>query len=416
MKIFRLLFGLFLLFSFSCVKDLEPDAQTPDNGEPTTSHVVPVQRALDELNQMLGATRGETRSTSALRADQVQVVARPSQATRSGGGADTLFYIVNFDDQAGYAIMGADDRIEGVIALVDDGSLSPEEFLDEPQTRMSNQIDNNRRLLFRRIVDYANENVDANDGALSRPPICYGPWEIYTRMEKMLRTKWHQYAPFNNFCPVVDDRRCPAGCVAIALGQIIAYNKMTYGIGPDEIYDPLDWNGIFSCMNKNNFSDFTDSENFAVAQFSRLIGDLAGMEYAPDGSTSNIDKAMNLLRRIGYTGWGRRVYDVGEIKEMLLDHGLPVYMRGFIDRAINPGGHAWVVDGIYGYSRFVKEGTASTIEYRDLIHCNFGWEGDSDGFYHSGIFWDGVAIPDIPGDQSSFDDILDTQLLVYTIR
>ena len=28
----------------------------------------------------------------------------------------------------------------------------------------------------------------------------------------------------------------------------------------------------------------------------------------------------------------------------------------------------------------------STTEYQHLMHCNFGWSGDSNGYYYSGNF------------------------------
>ena len=44
--------------------------------------------------------------------------------TRSEATADVeeLLYIVNFENEAGYAILGADDRLEPVYAVVDEGS------------------------------------------------------------------------------------------------------------------------------------------------------------------------------------------------------------------------------------------------------------------------------------------------------
>ncbi|MFR9128970.1 MAG: Spi family protease inhibitor [Alistipes putredinis] len=50
--------------------------------------------------------------------------------TRSEATADVedLLYIVNFENEAGYAILGADDRLEPVYAVVDEGSLTTEEF------------------------------------------------------------------------------------------------------------------------------------------------------------------------------------------------------------------------------------------------------------------------------------------------
>lgn len=61
----------------------------------------------------------------------------------------------------------------------------------------------------------------------------------------MLTTKWHQRYPYNVLCPVKDGKNCLAGCVAVAVAQVIAYNKLTYGKGVNELQGyKLDWNGI----------------------------------------------------------------------------------------------------------------------------------------------------------------------------
>jgi hypothetical protein len=59
-------------------------------------------------------------------------------------------------------------------------------------------------------------------------------------------------------------------------------------------------------------------------------------------------------------------------------------------------GHAWVIDG-YGYMDFYREflrdnqtGTTGyvliTTNNSLMVHCNFGWDGISDGWYIYGLF------------------------------
>ena len=55
------------------------------------------------------------------------------------------------------------------------------------------------------------------------------------------------------------------------------------------------------------------------------------------------------------------------------------------------GGHAWVIDGGYHYTvtglRYNYDGGAdlATLEYKK-VHCNYGWDGECDGYYTEGLF------------------------------
>lgn len=51
-------------------------------------------------------------------------------------------------------------------------------------------------------------------------------------IQPLTTSKWHQHEPFNNLCPTEEGIRCPTGCVATALAQIMYYHKWPeQGIG-----------------------------------------------------------------------------------------------------------------------------------------------------------------------------------------
>ena len=114
-------------------------AQPPSVPEQKISHVVPVEQALEDLQGLLEAIDAPaedgavTRSGGIRRVKNVTTVSPEvlnPDGTRSEATADVedLLYIVNFENEAGYAILGADDRLEPVYAVVDEGSLTTEEF------------------------------------------------------------------------------------------------------------------------------------------------------------------------------------------------------------------------------------------------------------------------------------------------
>lgn len=124
------LFFVCMLLLGACAKDMQPP--TIDNAQETLSHRVSVKDALRQLDNVLDIldtpTRGEKRTVR-------EVLAHSPRRTRSGGSnsiPDTLLYIVNFDDDQGYAILAADSRLEPVLALIDCGVYEPSEnYVDE---------------------------------------------------------------------------------------------------------------------------------------------------------------------------------------------------------------------------------------------------------------------------------------------
>ena len=134
MKYLSLLAILGLLVG--CTSDLttEEVPQPPSVPEQKISHVVPVEQALEDLQGLLEAIDAPaedgavTRSGGIRRVKNVTTVSPEALSpggTRSEATADVedLLYIVNFEDEA-----GSDDRLEPVYAVVDEGSLTTEEF------------------------------------------------------------------------------------------------------------------------------------------------------------------------------------------------------------------------------------------------------------------------------------------------
>ena len=138
-RLFSLFFGCWLLASCTADPGTEPG---PFGENPPTAekpHAVPVEQALEELQSVLeeidipAEDGAVTRSGGIRRVKNVTTVSPEALSpggTRSEATADVedLLYIVNFENEAGYAILGADDRLEPVYAVVDEGSLTTEEF------------------------------------------------------------------------------------------------------------------------------------------------------------------------------------------------------------------------------------------------------------------------------------------------
>ena len=201
MKYLSLLAILGLLVG--CTSDLttEEVPQPPSVPEQKISHVVPVEQALEDLQGLLEA---------------IDAPAEDGAVTRSEATADVedLLYIVNFENEAGYAILGADDRLEPVYAVVDEGSLTTEEFR-YAVTVTPEQAEADGELVFplQMVAQAAIGGVDTGGGGngIVGGPITdiehwwpegqqpvgidYEPWETKEQSGILLKTRWNQTKP-----------------------------------------------------------------------------------------------------------------------------------------------------------------------------------------------------------------------------
>lgn len=211
----------------------------------------------------------------------------------------------------------------------------------------------------------------------------------YEVIDGMLRTKWHQEEPFN-----VDAKNGLAGCVPIAVAQIVYYHKFP---------SKYNWKNIY--VNPVENDDFN--------YFIKDIRNLCDVKYNSGGTASNIDKAKSALQSLGYKV--RKVEDNIQFTLRSQIHlGNPVYMRG---EASGEDKHAWVCDGYQNKKydaittfipnksdpRFKHVPTspngfaayelsiypASSLNggmYGEFYHMNLGWGGRNNGWYRTSVY------------------------------
>lgn len=128
-QIFKITMAVLCTLIVSCndtMEELNLDNSVKNNVE---YHGVPLEEALAHLDGFLASLEEPTRSGSTRRVGSVNVVRSRDVATRSVASAaenvDSLIYVVNFEDNQGFAYLAADDRIsEPVIYVADSGSIS----------------------------------------------------------------------------------------------------------------------------------------------------------------------------------------------------------------------------------------------------------------------------------------------------
>lgn len=217
---------------------------------------------------------------------------------------------------------------------------------------------------------------------------------IKRKVEPLLTCKWSQYDPFNKYTPLSNGQHTPTGCVATATAQVMFYNKWPKNRPQDYIASTGDdakksatywWDEMKNTTNEMG----TEQSRQAVGVLMSDIGKAVNMRYYYRGSDSNLQYACNALRdKFDYTV---RYLDknflpandfLNEVMQEISD-GYPVLVVG--------GPHAFVYDG---------------YDEQGLIHTNWGWGGENDGYFdinivtlnvtgfalNSGTFWDDISV------------------------
>ena len=217
---------------------------------------------------------------------------------------------------------------------------------------------------------------------------------IKRKVEPLLTCKWSQYDPFNKYTPLSNGQHTPTGCVATATAQVMFYNKWPKNRPTEYIASTGDearksstywWDEMKNTTNEMR----TEQSRQAVGVLMYDIGKAVHMRYYIKGSDSNLQRACNALRdKFDYTV---RYLDknflpanefLNEVMQEISD-GYPVLVVG--------GPHAFVYDG---------------YDEQGLIHTNWGWGGENDGYFdinivtlnvsgfalNSGTFWDDISV------------------------
>jgi hypothetical protein len=195
----------------------------------------------------------------------------------------------------------------------------------------------------------------------------------YQEGQVMLDSNWHQFPPYNNFCPYLactntSNGRAVVGCVATAGAQIMRYWAWPpYGENGSLYTDSYDWPNMAAAATTGSPA----AEQNAVAELSYEVGIAVDMDYGCTGSsayTSDMEGVFqdhyrydNVVKqdRDDYTAvaW----FDLMKYE---FNYNRPVQYR--------ITGHSIVGDGWREY------GTPTIREY----HMNYGWTGTgSDAWY-----------------------------------
>lgn len=223
-------------------------------------------------------------------------------------------------------------------------------------------------------LDLYNEQTDY---LLQHPDRIKKPAKQEHSVGPLLTSVWGQGCYHNSACPADASGPChhvSAGCVAIAMAQIMYYHKqpqkgngsVSYTCQP---YGTLSANFGNTTYQWEDMVDTVSESNPAVAKLVSHCGISVEMNYGAQTSIASISAAHNALQRHFFyplsVNSSRSLFTDEEWTAMIrqdIEDLRPVYYSG----KSNLGSHAFVCDG---------------YDNNGLFHFNFGWDGVADGYY-----------------------------------
>lgn len=302
-------------------------------------------------------------------------------AIMKGHGSNAAYYVFNNPERPGWVIVAGDDRARTILAYGD------EDYFDESEVPECVQ----------EWLDGYVEQIEAIDMIKPESQVDNDASVIGATKSKiapLLFSKWAQGLPFNQQCPSYSTTDggtsySPAGCVAIAMAQLMYYYKSSYGCDAIPAYTSTN-NGFTAdrpALASTHFNwaiinpwYHNEASNSASAQevqkLVKYCGQAVEMQYGKSSSSATsqrnaftayfgYSKLSQQIKREDMTAaaWEDAIYT--EIAA-----GRPVFISA---RKLN-GGHAFLCDGYDG---------------NGLYHINWGWRGNENGFFALNAMSDG---------------------------
>lgn len=365
----KFIYSLIAIVAMTACSSTDEPARQAEADNPSVSAKYLTEDEAVKVAQSALVEFGFIKSSRTYSSAEVSLFENESSRTTN---SDTTYYVVNFSN-GGFAIVSAYKNANTpVLAISGNGRFSKEK---NPAS-----------------VEYLSTLASAGIGIGGvrpwpvQPDTIVNIEDMYFEKEntttvdinQFVPTKWDQGNPYNKFCPLVGDpaRKAWVGCVAVAVGQILAKHRAPTSINGHD----LNWDKMLAGPSAN---DLTDEGVDYVARLLREVGILCNMNYGVNGSGSNYYNAWLALKEMGFTE-SKTSNNKDAALESLKLHG-PVYMKA---HDLSNGGHAWVMDGyqevetvwyaVYPKSNRRIKDSSSITKY---AHMNWGWGGYGDGYY-----------------------------------
>ncbi len=293
-------------------------------------------------------------------------------------------YVFNINQDQGYVLVSSNYAVKPILAYSFEGEFNVGNIAPGQQMFLD---------YYNESVNFAIENNLLPEGKAMEQwneLLSYRPGDAYkqkTTVPSLLGPiKWNQNSPYNGMCPTASNTppgyggRCPVGCVATAMLQVMKYYNWP-AQGQGSYTHPSFQNGWHGTMSINfgqtNYDWYSipnvgSGPNDELAKVNWHAGVAVRMWWGANGSASQTSNVVTALK----SHFRYKDDVVLRSKGSYTENNWKTLLRGQIDTkkpmvysgspSGGGAGHAWNCDGYQG---------------NDHFHMNWGWGGYGDGFY-----------------------------------
>lgn len=375
---------------------------------------IPLEEALETLENFLSNNEPDmltTRSGSARKIVNISTYYKDGELDATGtrttqASAIPDAYLINFADGEGFAVLGANNAVADIVAVTEKGQIQEDlqVVLSADHSEVDNATETDDDALYEISEDsiswycdedddfYTGEILTANfvtecikvaiDQPISTKVVvnensnnipATGNTRYVTR-EPMLRTNWGQGSPYNKYCKrqnlIFKWKSALTGCSTTAMAMIVTQNEYPQTLIING--NIMDWEQMKTSLDANKLSE--EGKDDVAMLMATIFANVK--KTATKKSTLITPKQIEKrMKEFGYTNVVRHcssdfTESFVEATSDMLALNKPVFISAIPKQWSK--GHSWVIDGAK-YS--------SEDKNRYLLHFNFGWSGQSNGYF-----------------------------------
>lgn len=380
------LFVVLIIAFFSCSKEYHHYSGYQDTSDDKNA-IRDLAKAEIWAEKSLALLGPQTKNGAPIRTiESHEIVLSPG--TKTGfSPSDTLLYVFNFEDSSGFSIIAANENVAPIVGIAEKGHFT---------NGRSSGVGG-----FDLYLEGLLERLSSDRGP-GQPFSWYEDVMVGDSVDRNVGVKWGQRDIYGHYCP-----NHIAGCDPITIAQIICYHEnpssfvASLNMESDFLAGEtvlLDWTGIKTHVAYHYWPSSCNPYHNTIGALIREIGYAANTDYSDSTkSTTFLSEVPGAFSHFGYNTSSPSTVNTLSLKSCIKTFG-PVYMRG--DRVDNNmlHGHSWVADGYkdfaYYHNGYSWAGAGdepilfehTLIRESHVLHINWGWNGDSNGYFNFGIY------------------------------
>ncbi|MBR3591002.1 MAG: C10 family peptidase [Alistipes sp.] len=385
----------FIFFSVLFFESCQNEYELYNTIDTNSKYEINIDDALNRLDKELASIYKDSTLTNRRLVKKIEPIKynKVAPTTRSNEiEVDNLLYVVEFENGQGSAILGADERVDDVFAILDKGVITIDEFVNSSDETSNNEISSYlankiKNEAINQIHESKNSNINYIETGLDFEQAKEQDTIVNKSSYVYILTKWGQDSPYNDLCthPLNPIVKCKAGCGPIAIGQILAHNQQNGTL----VIDGANFNmSRIYCKRPNHQRENNQLVNEEVSRFIKQIGVSMNAVYGIDLTITPYDMMFHFLNdKTTYKNISDNTYDFNTIVNHIDNFNVPILVY---DET-----HGWIIDAYIWKEVQIKFTnklpntlpTTYTLNYSvKKVHCNFGYDGLYDGYYTNGIF------------------------------